>query len=397
MSRRLQVLVAVLLAAALVGAGVVLASRDGSGDGSAAPSSSGPDEPAPAPAPSASAPATRTAPEAADAFLADWVDDGRVVRRDQGGDTVSEGQAYGLLLALVADDPAAFGEIWDWTEANLVRPDGLLAWQWADGAVVDDEPASDADLDAARALVLAGAAWDEPAYTDAGTALATDVADRMTVTTVLGRVLAPGVWATAADPYGYNPSYASPAAYAVLGEATGDPRWAELAAGSAATTAALLDVSALPPDWAQVHGDGTVEAMPGAAGTGLSVRYGYDAARLPVRYAESCAPADTALAARLAAPLGTDDALAAELDLGGTALDGTEDRHPMAYVARAAARAADGDTPGATDDLDRADRVAQEVPTYYGAAWAALGRALLESDALGGCAPLGDAEPGDAA
>ena len=30
--------------------------------------------------------------------------DGRAVRRDQGGDTVSEAQAYALLIALVADD-----------------------------------------------------------------------------------------------------------------------------------------------------------------------------------------------------------------------------------------------------------------------------------------------------
>lgn len=386
MSRRLQLLVVVLLAAALVATGVALGTRDGSPTPSGAP-----DDAAGTSTPSPSAPAARTAPKAAEAFLADWVDDGRVVRRDQGGDTVSEGQAYGLLLAVVADDRAAFDEIWGWTAEHLVRPDGLLAWQWADGAVVDEEPASDADLDAARALVLAGAAWDEPAYTEAGTALAADVADRMTVGTALGRVLAPGVWATAADPYGYNPSYASPAAYAVLGEATGDPRWAELATGSAATTTALLDVAALPPDWAQVHGDGAVEAMPGAAGTGLSVRYGYDAARLPIRYAESCAPADRALAARLAEPLGTGDALPAELDLGGTALDGADAEHPVAWVGRAAARAAAGDTAGAADDLDRADRAAQEVPTYYGAAWAALGRALLESDALGGCAPLGDA------
>ena len=33
-------------------------------------------------------------------FLRRYVDgDGRVVRRDQGGDTVSEGQAYGMLIA----------------------------------------------------------------------------------------------------------------------------------------------------------------------------------------------------------------------------------------------------------------------------------------------------------
>ncbi|WP_158609687.1 glycosyl hydrolase family 8 [Cellulomonas triticagri] len=384
MTRRTgAVLVALLVAAGLVVAGFAVAGRS----------------PAPAPSPTATGDdggtegtddtalaEPRTAAESAEEFLADWVDDGRVVRRDQGGDTVSEGQAYGLLLAVVADDADAFAAIWDWTQEHLVRSDGLLAWRWADGAVVDAEPASDADLDAARALVLAGAVWDEPAYTEAGTALATVLADDLTVTTALGRVLAPGLWATAADPYGYNPSYASPAAYAVLGDATGDPRWAELATGSAAATTALLDGSPLPPDWAQVHGDGTTEAMPGAAGTGQSVRYAYDAARLPVRYAESCDAADVALAGRLTGPLGTGDHLDAALDLGGATLDAAE--HPVAYVGRAAARAAEGDTRGATEDLARADRVAQEVPTYYGAAWAALGRALLETDVLGGCPAL---------
>ena len=69
-----------------------------------------------------------TAEEASADFLNNWVDgDGRVVRRDQGGDTVSEGQAYGLLIALGANDEARFDAIWQWTHNNLLREDGLLA------------------------------------------------------------------------------------------------------------------------------------------------------------------------------------------------------------------------------------------------------------------------------
>ena len=41
--------------------------------------------------------------------------DGRVVRLDQGRDTVSEGQAYGLLLAQAAGDQQAFCRMWTWT------------------------------------------------------------------------------------------------------------------------------------------------------------------------------------------------------------------------------------------------------------------------------------------
>jgi endoglucanase len=346
----------------------------------------------PLPAESATPPPEPTLEESATRFLDDWVEDGRVVRRDQGGDTVSEGQAYGLLIALAADDERAFAEIWAWTEDNLQRPDGLLAWRWDDGTIVDDEPASDADVDAARALVVAGDTWGDDSFTRAGTELATVVADTMTVETDAGRILVPGLWAASSDPAPYNPSYASPAAFAVLADATGDPRWTELAAGSAAVTTAALDLSPLPSDWAQVHRDGRVEPMPGAAGTGKSVRYGYDAARLALRYAESCDPADVALAAALSSPLDTSETLAAELDLGGAAIGSSQ--HPLGYVARAAARAASEDYAGAGADLTAARSLAAASPTYYGAAWTVIGAAMLESDVYGGCPPMGDGGSG---
>jgi endoglucanase len=55
--------------------------------------------------------------------------DGRVSRHDQGGDTVSEGQAYALLLAAATRDEQRFEALWRWTRENLQRDDGLLAWR----------------------------------------------------------------------------------------------------------------------------------------------------------------------------------------------------------------------------------------------------------------------------
>ena len=50
---------------------------------------------------------------AAQHFLDRYVDpDGRVVRIDQGGDTVGEGQAYGMLLAAAIGDSHRFDTIW---------------------------------------------------------------------------------------------------------------------------------------------------------------------------------------------------------------------------------------------------------------------------------------------
>lgn len=86
-----------------------------------------------------SAGSARTAAEQGEQFLSEWVEDGRVVRRDQGGDTVSEGQAYGMLIAVAVGDEKTFDQIWSWTKKNLVRDDGLLAWRWDEGRVVDDE------------------------------------------------------------------------------------------------------------------------------------------------------------------------------------------------------------------------------------------------------------------
>ncbi|MDU0367177.1 class F sortase [Microbacterium sp. KSW4-17] len=329
----------------------------------------------------------------ATAFLDAYVEDGRVVRTDQGRDTVSEGQAYGMLLAVAAGDPARFDRIWDWTTANLRRDDLLLSWQWKDGGVVDEQPASDADLDAARALVLAGDAFGRDDLREQGVALGAAVLDEMTAETSLGRILLPGPWATA-SPHAYNPSYASPAAYAVLEQASGDPRWAELAEGSRAATAALLDANALPTDWATVAADGSV-AIAGSAGGGGEPGYGYDAARTAIRFAESCDPADRALAARVSSALPEDEALPAELDSG--AGPRTTDQHPVAYAARAAAAAADGRSDDARADLERMTDTAASTPTYYGSAWNALTTAMLSGDVLGGCPALTDDAGGAAA
>ncbi len=381
MSKRLiTALASVGVLAVLLAALVVTGDGDTTGASRSDTAALGPSTGAASPSPQLR---TYTAAEAGWAFLDGYVDDGRVVRTDQGGDTVSEGQAYAMLVAVALEDAATFDAVWTWTQDNLQRDDGLLSWRWDGGRVVDPSSASDADLDAARALVLAGERFEEPEYTSAGVELGRAVLDLETVQTGAGRILTAGQWAMTA-PYAYNPSYASPGATAVLAAASGDPRWAELDAGSRAVTAALLSDAPLPPDWAQVHADGTVEAMPGAQGRGQSVRYGYDAARAPIRMAESCDPADRALAADMVDALdrGGD---AAELDLGGSPLG--EGESVVAAVAQAAAVAAAGNAARAVEELVDGDHLAQLAPSYYGAAWAALGRLLLTDDVLGECPP----------
>lgn len=55
--------------------------------------------------------------------------DGRVVRHDQGGDTVSEGQAYAMLVAVAVGDHDTFTRVWAWTQQHLRRPAETLSWR----------------------------------------------------------------------------------------------------------------------------------------------------------------------------------------------------------------------------------------------------------------------------
>ncbi len=312
--------------------------------------------------------------QAAADFLERYVDpDGRVVRRDQGDDTVSEGQSYGLLLAQVAERPDIEQRISQWTQ-RLRRPDGLLSFlAGSDGAVLDPQAASDGDLVVAWAWRRSGSG---PAGPLAEAVLRQEVVERGGM-----RLLSAGPWATG-EPATLNPSYWVLPAYEIL--AREDPSWQGLAKDSARALDRLTGSGALlPPDWARADG---AELSPTAAPSGAvpEPRYGLDAQRTVVWLAASCDPN-----ARGAAsgwwPLLQDPARskALALSLDGRVLDGSE--HPLPLVAAAAAAHAAGAPQDRDRLLDRAAAQDRRVPTYYGAAWVALGRALLQTDLLHRC------------
>jgi hypothetical protein len=102
----------------VLAAGAVVALASGCGGGSGV---------APRTSPSSSIEGAGVNP--ADAFLSSYVAaDGRVQRRDQGNDIVSEGQAYGMLIAELARRDDLVRTIWSWTERHLAGSDGLLAY-----------------------------------------------------------------------------------------------------------------------------------------------------------------------------------------------------------------------------------------------------------------------------
>ena len=188
----------------------------------ATPTSAGPAE-----VPSPSEDGRAAALDAAEEFLDRYLQpSGRIARPDDGGDTVSEGQAYGMLLAAALGDEIRLRQIWSWTDEQLQRDDGLLAWRWADGGIVDHEAAADADLLAAAALAVAGARFGDGDLTADAQLINDAVLAHEVVTLGSSPVLVAGPWAESSRTV--NASYlATPGDVAALGDA----RRAALGAG----------------------------------------------------------------------------------------------------------------------------------------------------------------------
>ncbi|HEX6256506.1 MAG TPA: glycosyl hydrolase family 8 [Euzebyales bacterium] len=332
----------------------------------------------------------RAAREAGRRFLDRYVDDGRVVRRDQGGDTVSEGQAYGMLIAATLGDEEEFRQIWWWTRRHLGRGDGLLSYRWRDGSVVDPQSAADADLDAAYALVLASRRFDDPVLERDAADLAQAILDHEAVPTADvglgggGLVLAAGPWAVDGDGRTaiVNPSYLSPVAYGELRVTTGvDGAWMRLDDGSYALVRQLTGGSRLPPDWLRADKDDGITPIGSPREPDATPYHGLDAARTTVRAAASCDARWRTLAASLVDVYPRRAELGDRLTLDGRSA--AEGRNPVMLVAAAAAAHAAGHDGARAALLAEAERLERAHSTYYGAAWIALGRMWLQTGQAG--------------
>ena len=326
--------------------------------------------------PRAASPSTVTA---ARRFLARYVTiDGRVIRHDQGGDIVSEGQAYAMLIAQVAGQPARVRTIWSWTSAHLGSADGLFASHASGtGQIEDPHSATDADILIAYALLRYNGP-DQAALHRAGQDVARAVLAHETETLPNGDPLpVAGPWAMSTSPPTANPSYLMPGVFTALARLTGDGRWQRAAD---AAVAAIDEMTGgghrLPPDWAQLS-SGRLAPIANPGG-GVGVQYGFDAARLPIWFATACSAGARAIAAawwrNILASGGRSGPQA--LTLTGGTIDDVPSPLPM--VAGAAAAIAAGDRSAARDLRARAVRLAQDDATYYGDAWVALGPALLD-------------------
>jgi endoglucanase len=324
-------------------------------------------------------------------FLRTYVKpDGRVNRPDQGNDTVSEGQAYGLLLAETMGQDSQFNRIWQWTRVHLQLSDGLFAWHAdAAGHILSPEPASDADLLIAWALLRYEGPGAAVVHSDGQRVANAVLAYEVTTGADGTPILTAGPWATG-RPATLDPSYWSLPALTGLAQLTGDQEWQRLADSSLVLTRQLTHAGRLlPPNWAELTTTNRVirvlpEVAPNANGTEPEAQYGLDSQRTVAWFAASCNPQARVLAARwwkLLRPNVRDGALA--LRLNGTVVTPTAGVLPL--VAAASAADAAGAKAASLRLLGQAVVQQRLYPGYYGGAWAAFGPVLIRTHILGGC------------
>jgi endoglucanase len=229
---------------------------------------------------------------AAAASAADWKTyqqtfvsaDGRVVDFFQNSISHSEGQGYGLLLALMNGDRAAFDRIFRWTADNLqVRRDSLFAWSWGQRPnggwnVIDYNNASDGDILIAFALLKASDRWGHAPFREAALRIVRDLRLHLAVTVDDFQLIAPAYFGfNGRGGNVFNTGYLVLPALAAFAKAEDAPFWKRILRDSQR----LLQKAAfarlkLPADWVALEsGEVTVAAA-------RSPFFGYEAIRVPL-------------------------------------------------------------------------------------------------------------------
>jgi len=223
-------------------------------------------------------------------------EDGRVIDYEASDRSTSEGQAYAMLRAVLIDDPDTFAITLDWAEKNLKRYDAkgkavdqLWAWKWGKEqgkwGPIDKNFASDADIDAVTALILASRRWNRPDYLDLAKIKLQDIWRVSTVAAPGGkRYLLPGpieAFVPTPTTFYLNPSYFAPYAFRLFAQVDSKNNWLGLVESSYQVLEKSSETSSLglPSDWIALDAKtGKFSAIP--PGSNLESVYSFDAYRV---------------------------------------------------------------------------------------------------------------------
>ena len=211
-------------------------------------------------------------------------EDGRVIDYYQDQVSHSEGQSYGMILAVEHNDKELFNKILDWTNNNLnVREDNFLAWKWGKRQngkwdVVDYNNATDGDVLFAYALLLAHQKWGDDSYKASALKIIKEVRGKLTYNWQGNSFLLPGYYGFI-KPGGavINPAYFIYPAYRLFSEVDDKDFWDKIYKDSyRVLNKASFSTLNLPPDWMILKDSGI------SVFSDRSKNFGYEAIRVPL-------------------------------------------------------------------------------------------------------------------
>ncbi len=224
-------------------------------------------------------------------------EDGRVIDYQASDRSTSEGQAYAMLRAVIINDPTTFDLTLQWAEENLHRlsatgepTDQLWVWLWGkdekgNWGPIDRNFASDADIDAITALILASRRWNRPEYLELALIKLRDLWEFSTIVGLDGkRYLLPGpkeAFVPSASTIHLNPSYLAPYAFRLFAQVDPERDWLSLVESSYEVLEKSSQVSTvgLPSDWIALNTQtGQFEPLPKSSK--LQSVYSFDAYRV---------------------------------------------------------------------------------------------------------------------
>ncbi|WP_421566067.1 glycosyl hydrolase family 8 [Ochrobactrum sp. EDr1-4] len=220
--------------------------------------------------------------------------EGRIIDDANGNISHSEGQGYGLLLAVLAGRQDDFELIWTFTKTELlIRNDGLSAWKWDPGVrphIVDTNNASDGDILIAYALTLAGRKWPNTEYLTYAHTIANTLLAKQIVVYNGETILLPAIRGFSQDDRKDGPiinlSYWVFEAFPVLNEVAPSPKWNALKlSGLKLLSRSRFGSVKLPSDWISLG----EKPMPA---NGFPPEFSYNNVRIPLYLVRSSNGAD---------------------------------------------------------------------------------------------------------
>ncbi len=191
-------------------------------------------------------------------------EDGRIIDYEKNDVTTSEGQSYMMLRSLIMEDKKTFDKVFMWSKYNLQQNGKLFGWLWGKNEMgeyklLDNNSASDADVDIATALLLAYEKWGSYYYLEEALNIIRAIWDEETKQIDGHLVLMPGYKQAMDEKNELNPSYFSPYSFRLFQKYDELHDWNMLIDSSYyfLNKATSATKTGLPPNWFVIK-DGNV-------------------------------------------------------------------------------------------------------------------------------------------